>query len=263
MAYTNVWDVTIPTGAEAANTIGTLFRTDKINIQERLIDIFSLPSFVTDPLRPYNLKFSSVPSTNDFLMGAANTRFRDAANANTNLNISDAGIITSRSDIRGPSLTIKNFSLEEYVTNASSAVLINFNGYAGGTTQFRDFGLYDGKNNVIFSTLGSSKASTFTGSITAPSFRSNNGTLNIGAGSTVNVIFPAVAGLYIVSGYGVISNVNTLCSGTFIWDGTVLARTINGPGASMSFAVNGTNIAFVNPTGGAINMNWTYIFIPA
>lgn len=59
MAYTNVWDNTKPTGSEAANTISATFRQFKLDITERLNDIFgTMPAFTTDPLRPYGLKFT-------------------------------------------------------------------------------------------------------------------------------------------------------------------------------------------------------------
>lgn len=61
MAYSNVWSDTAPTGAEAANTIDDIFRSLKVDVEQRLIDIFgTMPNFTDDPLRPYGLKFTDV-----------------------------------------------------------------------------------------------------------------------------------------------------------------------------------------------------------
>lgn len=58
MAYTQVWDNTQPLGTAAANTIDDIFRSVKTDIQERFTDIFAMPNFTADPLRPYGLKFT-------------------------------------------------------------------------------------------------------------------------------------------------------------------------------------------------------------
>lgn len=56
--YTNIWDDTVPTGSEAANTIDDIFRSLKLDIEQRFIDIFAMPNFTADPLRPYGFKFT-------------------------------------------------------------------------------------------------------------------------------------------------------------------------------------------------------------
>lgn len=59
MAYTNVWNNALPNGSEAANTIDDIFRSVKVDVTERLQDIFgTMPNFTADPLRPYGLKFT-------------------------------------------------------------------------------------------------------------------------------------------------------------------------------------------------------------
>jgi hypothetical protein len=39
MAYTRIWDITDPTGAEDANTIATIFRNNKVDLEERFEDV--------------------------------------------------------------------------------------------------------------------------------------------------------------------------------------------------------------------------------
>lgn len=58
MAYTNVWNDALPNGSEAANTISAIFRGLKTDIDQRFSDIFAIPDFTADPLRPYGLKFT-------------------------------------------------------------------------------------------------------------------------------------------------------------------------------------------------------------
>lgn len=52
-------------------------------------------------------------------------------------------------DVRGQYLRLTGDRLENWQQNALAAVSVNYNGYAGGTTQFRDFKVYDGKTNLI------------------------------------------------------------------------------------------------------------------
>jgi hypothetical protein len=91
-------------------------------------------------------------------------------------------------------LVIKANQLNEQATNATSSVNINYDGYAGGTTQFRDFTVYDGKNSPIFGMVGSTKAASFAGSVSASAslasplrFTFRNTSSNASAYSIVNV----------------------------------------------------------------------------
>lgn len=85
--YTNVWDPTLPTGGEAANTIDDIDRSMKIDIQDRFSDIFAMPAFNTDPLRPYGLKFTdaqdSVINFGDNTGTPRNIIFKDKTGATT------------------------------------------------------------------------------------------------------------------------------------------------------------------------------------
>jgi hypothetical protein len=80
-----------------------------------------------------------------------------------------AGPITTTQIYPGNFLLTGNQILE-FTTNATSSIAINFSGYAAGTTQFRDFSVFDGKNNSVFSLVGSTRAATFTGAVTATTY---------------------------------------------------------------------------------------------
>lgn len=57
--------------------------------------------------------------------------------------------------------------IEEWFTNGPGTILVNFNGYLGGTTQFRSFIVYDGKNTNLFSIVGATGTVTIsTGNLT-------------------------------------------------------------------------------------------------
>ena len=51
---------------------------------------------------------------------------------------------------------LRDNSLENQATNGNSDIGINYYGYAGGTTQYRDLNIYDGKTNLIAQFDGSS-----------------------------------------------------------------------------------------------------------
>jgi hypothetical protein len=55
--------------------------------------------------------------------------------------------------------------IEEQATNGVTAVNINNVGYQGGTTQFRNLNVYDGKNNLVIQVVGSTKAVTLAGTL--------------------------------------------------------------------------------------------------
>jgi len=91
MAYTNVWSDTTPTGAEAANTIDDIFRSLKVDIEQRFTDLFAMPNFTADPLRPYGLKLTdaqdAVINLGDNTGTPRSLIVKDKAGANTYLTI--------------------------------------------------------------------------------------------------------------------------------------------------------------------------------
>lgn len=63
-------------------------------------------------------------------------------------------------------LVVKAGQLDEQITNGLAAVQFNYDGYNGGTTQFRDTEVYDGKNGLVARFTGSTKGLTVIGPIT-------------------------------------------------------------------------------------------------
>lgn len=77
-----------------------------------------------------------------------------------------AGALTAGGDIKGVNLTFRGNSLEEYLTNASTEIAINYAGYNAGATQFRDLAIYDGKNARKFRVVGSTGVTEIAGGAT-------------------------------------------------------------------------------------------------
>ncbi len=64
-------------------------------------------------------------------------------------------------------LVAKANQLNESATNATASLFLNYDGYSGGTTQFRDTEVYDGKNTRVAKFTGSTKTLTLDGPLTA------------------------------------------------------------------------------------------------
>jgi hypothetical protein len=74
-----------------------------------------------------------------------------------NLNVVGTGYFSGTLTAGGSSaITISSSDIYTPNANSEDDLLVNRFGYNGGTTQFRNFRVYDGKTNVIFRTFGSS-----------------------------------------------------------------------------------------------------------
>ena len=144
-----------------------------------------------------------------------------------------AGAINAGGDIKNNRLTLRGDALEEYSTNGSAAVAVNYNGYAGGTTQFRNFDVYDGKNALVLRLSGADKGADFRGSITTTSYHDASG--GIGTPVAGHAQYGG-SGSY---GASIIGNGSAYDFGLFNKSGTDV----------MHVATGGTTVAF----SGAIN----------
>lgn len=81
--------------------------------------------------------------------------------------------LTNTGNTFAANLVLKTNQIAETTTNANGSVNVNFDGYNGGTTQFRDFNVYDGKNNAVVNMVGSTKAVTFAGAVAVPTLNGN------------------------------------------------------------------------------------------
>ena len=70
--------------------------------------------------------------------------------------------------IRNSQLTLRSDTLEEFSSDSDNGVVaVNFNGYNGGTSRFRDFRVFNGKQASLLHIIGSTGAATFTSTVTA------------------------------------------------------------------------------------------------
>lgn len=109
----------------------------------------------------------------------------------TGANLQAAGTLGVTGDITASSGVVNLGAGNGFVqtaTNGVAEIAFNYVGYAGGTTQFRNFGVYDGKNAPIFSIVGSTKAASLTGTLavsgTITSTVGNNSTIIRSASTT-------------------------------------------------------------------------------
>lgn len=154
MAYTNVWNNSTPLGSAAANTIDNIFRSVKVDITERFTDIFAMPNFTDDPLRPYGIKFTdaqdSVISLGDNGGTPRAIAVKNKAGSTTYATLAYTGITLSPPTLTGSSIPFLSVSqtwnnvATTFVgmlvnitdTNSASASLF-FDYQVGGTTKWK------------------------------------------------------------------------------------------------------------------------------
>lgn len=99
-------------------------------------------------------------STNDLKLKSGGTGIRFVNQADTQTIVmmqDDLSVDIPNNETRFQALKIVSDRIENTITNALASVSMNYNGYNGGTTQFRDFKVFDGKQNVIAEFTGTSR----------------------------------------------------------------------------------------------------------
>jgi len=117
--------------------------------------------------------WAASPSTNWISLYATNgIYFQTNSSATPSLTLAPDTSATFASSVSATQFNAGNgrFTgnlLAEVGTNGTAEIAINWYGYAGANTQWRDTTIYDGKYGSILNLVGSTKAATFTGTITA------------------------------------------------------------------------------------------------
>lgn len=99
-------------------------------------------------------------STNDLKLksGGTGVRFVNQADTQTIVMMQDdLSVDIINNETRFQAIKIVSDRIEQYATNALGSISLNYNGYNGGTTQFRDTKIFDGKQNVIAMFTGTSR----------------------------------------------------------------------------------------------------------
>jgi len=74
-------------------------------------------------------------------------------------------------DLRASKLTLRDDGIENFSTASDTGgISVNYFGYNTGTTYYRDFTVFNGKNAQLFKLTGSTSAALFASSVTATSF---------------------------------------------------------------------------------------------
>lgn len=139
--YTNVWDDTKPTGSEAANTIDDIFRALKLDIDQRITDIFAMPSMATDPLRPYGIKFTDAQDSIIYLGDNSGTPrsliVKDKTGTNTYASFGAMGTISTSLTVTStivPPLTA-NSAIVDFYSSISRLIGVGPNSSTKGSLQ--------------------------------------------------------------------------------------------------------------------------------
>lgn len=235
LAYTNVWSNTTPLGTAAANSIDNIFRSVKVDITDRFTDIFAMPNFTADPLRPYGLKFTDAQDAKIFMGDNAGTPrpilLRNKADSLTYMTFSHLLLtvpaLTSTGAIQGTVITAtSNFAgaLTGAVTgNASTATALQTARTIGGTS-------FDGTANIAVNLAA-------TATILATSRNINGVAFNGSADITVSAatIGTLTFGTYLQAGATSFSGANATISTNAV--STATASTLVARDVSAGIAV--------------------------
>lgn len=99
-------------------------------------------------------------STNDLKLKSGGTGIRFVNQADTQTIVmmqDDLSVDIINNETRFQAIKIVSDRIEQYTTNALGSISLNYNGYNGGTTQFRDTKIFDGKQNVVAIFTGTNK----------------------------------------------------------------------------------------------------------
>ncbi len=158
MAYTNIWNDTLPTGSEAANTLDDIIRGLKVDVEERFEDIFAMPNFTDDPLRPYGFKFTdaqnAVISMGDNAGTPRSILVKNKAGAVTYLTIASTSLTHA-----GPLNSLSGTSALQAISGTTLVLTTPAAAAYGGT------GVNNGTNNITLNqalTLAGGFATTIT-----------------------------------------------------------------------------------------------------
>lgn len=163
-------------------------------------------------------------------------------------------------------LVVKSNQLNETGTNAVATVALNYDGYNGGTTQYRNVDVYDGKNNSVATFTGSTKSLNVVGGINSTTVGST--TPAAGAFTTLGAtgqITASATGAFLATGNGgtaaeYVQFQNTGGTGYLGIDNSTGATLLSGHGYDMtllhptgvSTVIGSTPITRTTPAGLAV-----------
>jgi hypothetical protein len=127
------------------------------------------PSFVAGTQNNWRVAASIVASdTLEITPSTAvgGTTFTTPVATFTSTGAAITGTLSCTGRYNGSNITLNGNQINENVTNATTSIAISYGGYADGTTQFRDFGVYNGKNGQLLYITGSTGTAAFSNAVT-------------------------------------------------------------------------------------------------
>lgn len=87
-------------------------------------------------------------------------------------------------NVKGGRVTLRDDCLEQHVDDSDGVgIFVNYFGYASGTTRFRNFGVFNGKNQQLFYITGSTGATAITGTLSVTGAITQGGNQVLHAGN--------------------------------------------------------------------------------
>lgn len=149
-----------------------------------------------------------------------------------------------------------------YAQNANFAGWINYNGYGGGSTQYRDLKIGDGKNAEVARFTGSSKQVDFYGAITVAGNAVVTGGLSGGGGggsftisangaSNGNIVIAPYGATYVTGAFNVSGNVTLgdASTDTVYFGGTTGYYYVLGDSLNSYYGMNAAATSYINYYG--------------
>jgi hypothetical protein len=229
-----------PSGTTTLNTLNTGIQTisGSGNIITASDGTHSYAVFLGTSSSGANVQFGSA-SNDNFGIFTNNGVPTFIVNTDTGITVSGIGRFNNGRSV------LRDNSLENWSDNATGTVAISYNGYQGGTTQYRDLYVYDGKGGQLFGCLsaGSGGYNISNNALRAPSFVDmNNTAYYITPSGTSNLLALNVNGAGVLT----TSNFNSY------------SPTLTGTGASGTWNIAISGNAATATTANALNTANSY-----
>ena len=156
-------------------------------------------------------------------------------------------------NVKGGRVTLRDDCLEQHVDDSDGVgIFVNYFGYNSGTTRFRNFGVFNGKNQQLLYITGSTGATAITGTLAVSSAITQGGNQVLHAGNVATYALPIGGGTLTGGLSGTTASFSTkVLSSRFHDSGDAfLFRSGSGSGTTRHINLADTNSDPSNSDGG-------------